>query len=224
MLIDLHNHTWPRSHDSILEPRDLAHRARAAGLDAICLSEHDNIWPQEEVDRLCADTDFLILPGAEVSTEHGHILAFGITQYAFGMHKIDRLARHVHGNAGVLVAAHPYRRQMPWSANPQDWETAIQQAALNPAYPYCVALEGLNGRGSEQENRFSRDLLRYLGLPETAGTDSHAVHDIGKVATYFESDAIHDLRDLIRELKRGRFCAVDLSTGREIAVPLLPER
>ena len=48
MLIDLHNHTWPRSHDSVLDPSDLIERARAAGLDGICLTEHDSVWPAAE--------------------------------------------------------------------------------------------------------------------------------------------------------------------------------
>ncbi|SVD12573.1 uncharacterized protein METZ01_LOCUS365427, partial [marine metagenome] len=35
MLVDLHSHTWPRSHDSVLNPDDLIERAKKAGLDGI---------------------------------------------------------------------------------------------------------------------------------------------------------------------------------------------
>ena len=35
MLIDLHAHTWPRSHDSVLNPDDLIVRAKQAGLDGV---------------------------------------------------------------------------------------------------------------------------------------------------------------------------------------------
>ncbi|MCL6646022.1 MAG: PHP domain-containing protein, partial [Dehalococcoidia bacterium] len=44
MLIDIHSHTWPRSHDSVLNPDDLIVRAKAAGLDAIVFTEHDTVW------------------------------------------------------------------------------------------------------------------------------------------------------------------------------------
>ena len=52
MLIDLHNHTWPRSHDSVLDPEDLVQRAKAAGLDGICLTEHDKIWDHATVKQM----------------------------------------------------------------------------------------------------------------------------------------------------------------------------
>ena len=220
MLIDLHNHTWPRSHDSVLSVEDLIERARAAGLDGVCLTEHDAVWTEPETQTLCEEHNFLVLPGAEISTDDGHILAYGIEEYVFGMHRVHRLSDHVEERGGVLIAAHPYRRQIPWTdKKPEEWPLALEKAAANPAYQYCVALERINGRGNERENRFSADLCDHMHLPGTGGTDSHAVHDIGKVATYFESEQIHDLRDLIGELRGGRFCAVDLTTQQELPGP-----
>ena len=114
MLIDLHNHTWPRSHDSVLDPRDLVERARAAGLDGICVTEHDAIWDPADLRELCEETNFLVLPGVEISTDDGHILSYGVEKYVFGMHRVQTLADHVNERGGTLVAAHPYRRLMPW--------------------------------------------------------------------------------------------------------------
>ena len=53
-------------------------------------------------------------------------------------------------------------------------------------------------------------------LKGTGGTDSHAISDIGKCATYFEKE-VHDERELIAELKAGRFYAVDMRTGSPVA-------
>ena len=217
MLIDLHNHTWPRSHDSVLDPRDLVERARAAGLDGICVTEHDAIWDPADLRELCEKTNFLVLPGVEISTDDGHILSYGVEKYVFGMHRVQTLADHVNERGGTLVAAHPYRRLMPWRDEEEDWRRALERAARNPAFRMCVALEHLNGRAMERQNRFSGELCELMELPGTGGTDSHAVHDIGKVATYFESDQIFDWRDLVRELKGGRFHAVDLSSEQEIS-------
>jgi hypothetical protein len=55
-----------------------------------------------------------------------------------------------------------------------------------------------------------------MSLPGTGGTDSHAISDIGKCATYFERD-IRDESELIAELQAGRFYAVDLRTGQPVA-------
>ncbi|HEY8489587.1 MAG TPA: PHP domain-containing protein [Dehalococcoidia bacterium] len=213
MLIDLHTHTWPGSYDSVISVHDLIERSKRAGLDAICLSEHDALWDPKAIEELCHQHNFLVLPGIEVSTDDGHILAYGIDRYVFGMHRSDVLARHVDAAGGAMVAAHPYRRQMPWFIrNEAEYQEALERAARNPAYQYVAGLETLNGRGSAKENAFSQRLAGLMGMPGTAGTDSHAVSDIGKVATYFERE-IHDVRDLIRELKAGRFYPVDLRAG-----------
>ena len=96
------------------------------------------------------------------------------------------------------------------------FDRAIERASHNPGYAQCVALEALNGRGNDKQNRFSAALCELMELPGTGGTDSHAVHDVGTVATHFESDNIHDWRDLVRELQSGRYHAVDMRTKQEV--------
>src|SRR6185437_15983352 len=142
---------------------------------------------------------FLVLAGVEISTDDGHILAFGIDKYVFGMHRSKELASYVERADGALVAAHPYRRQMPWFSR-------------NDAYQYVQALEEWNGRGSDKENEFSKRLCDMMKLPGTAGTDSHSISDVGNCATYFEAE-IHDERELITALKSGAYHAVDLRSG-----------
>jgi predicted metal-dependent phosphoesterase TrpH len=213
MLIDMHAHTWPRSHDSVLNPDDLIERAKTAGLDAICFTEHDTVWNYREIEELRAKHNFLVLAGVEISTDDGHILAFGIEKYVFGMHRSNELAAHVDKVDGAMVAAHPYRRQMPWfSRSDEEYQQALERASRNPAYKYVSAMEEINGRGSDKENEFSRRLIKMMGMPGTGGTDSHSIQDVGKCATYFEKQ-ISDERELITEIRAGRYYAVDLRSG-----------
>lgn len=225
MLIDLHSHTWPRSHDSVLSPDDLIVRAKAAGLDAIAFTEHDTVWDMKSIEELRAKHNFLVLAGVEISTDDGHILAFGIDKYVFGMHRSRELASYVERGNGAMVAAHPYRRQMPWfSRSDDEYNASLEKASRNPAYQYCIGLEEQNGRGSDKENEFSQKLAIMMNMPGTGGTDSHAISDVGKSATYFDK-TIHDERELIAELKAGNFYAVDLRTGQPIRVrqPVAPQ-
>jgi len=211
LLIDLHTHTRPLSWDSYLSPDDLIERSKQAGLDGICLSEHDYLWDPEDVATLAKRHNYLVLPAIEINTDDGHILVYGVTKYVYGMHRSHELARHVEEASGAMVAAHPYRRQMPWyMENERDYREALQRASQNPAYKYCAALEKVNGRGTVKENKFSADLCEFMEMPGTAGTDSHSRSDIGRCATNFERD-IHDVAELIEELKAGRFEAVDLT-------------
>lgn len=213
MLIDLHAHTWPRSHDSVLNPDDLIVRAKAAGLGGIVFTEHDTVWDFKSIEELRAKHNFTVLAGVEISTDDGHILTFGIEKYVFGMHRARELASYVEKAQGTMIAAHPYRRQMPWfSRSDDEYQAALDKASRNPAYPYVTALEELNGRGSDKENEFSRRLCQMMKLGGTAGTDSHAISDVGKCATHFERD-IRDERELVAEIKAGRYQAVDLRSG-----------
>jgi len=153
----------------------------------------------------------------EISTDDGHILVFGIDKYVFGMHRVRELASYVEKAEGVMVAAHPYRRQMPWfSRNEDEYQAALDKASRNPAYQYVQGLEELNGRGSEKENEFSKRLCEIMSLPGTGGTDSHAISDVGKCATFFEK-TVHDERELIAEIKAGRFYPVDMRSGAPVA-------
>ncbi len=211
MLIDLHTHTKPLSWDSYLTPDDLIVRSKEAGLDGICLSEHDYFWAPDEVAELAKRHSYLVLPAIEINTDDGHMLAYGLDNYVYGMHRSGTLANHIERENGAMIAAHPYRRQMPWYIdNDRDYEEALARASRNAAYKFCAALEVLNGRGSPKENEFSQRLAELMQMPGTAGSDAHARTDIAQCATRFERD-IASLEDLITELRAGRFEAVDLS-------------
>jgi predicted metal-dependent phosphoesterase TrpH len=211
MLIDLHTHTRPLSWDSYLDPDELVERSKAAGLDGICLSEHDFFWKPDDVFALAKRHDYLVLPAIEINTDDGHILAYGLTKYVYGMHRSHELAHHIGEANGAMVAAHPYRRQMPWYINNErDYEEALVRASRNPAYRYCAALETVNGRGSEEENRFSQRLCDLMQMRGTAGSDAHARTDIGRCATQFER-RIETVEDLIEELRAERFRAIDMA-------------
>ncbi len=211
MLIDLHTHTRPLSWDSYLDPDELVERSKAAGLDGICLSEHDFFWKPEDVAAIAKRHDYLVLPAIEINTDDGHILAYGLTKYVYGMHRSHELADHIGEANGAMVAAHPYRRQMPWYIDSEhDYDDALVRASRNPAYRYCAALESINGRGTEEENKFSQRLCDLMNMHATAGSDAHARTDIGRCATQFDR-RIESIQDLIEELRAGRFRPVDLT-------------
>src|SRR3989304_3093432 len=113
MLIDLHTHTRPLSHDSLLTPAHRMGAATAAALDAVCLTEHDFTWDPEAARDLARRHSFRIVPAIEVNTEDGHFLAFGIDRYVYGMHRSAELARLVEDAGGAPVAAPPSGRRPP---------------------------------------------------------------------------------------------------------------
>jgi len=208
VLIDLHTHTRPLSHDSDLTPDALIEAAKKAGLDGVCLTEHDFFWEHEKAAELGRRHDFLVIPGIEVNTERGHVVVFGLEEFVYGMHRLGELVEMVDAAGGAMIAAHPYRRQLPFELTREgDWSEALEQASENEAYRHVHAIETLNGRGTERQNAFSAAVCERHKLAQAAGSDAHSLVDVGTCATEFEA-RISGLDDLITEVKSGHFRAL----------------
>ena len=211
MLIDLHCHTRLGSEDSFLTPVELIQRAKALGLDGICLTEHDWFWPPETLARLSEEHGILVVPAVEVTTEEGHLLVFGATRYIFGMHRAAFVRRLIDEVGGAMVVAHPYRRQFREDEPPDESGhlPSVQRACENSIFGVVDAVEILNGRASNGENGFSFQLGERLRLRGCGGSDAHSLAEIGSCATLF-TRRITCLEELIVELREGRFQAADM--------------
>lgn len=216
MLIDLHTHTLPLSDDSELTPDELVAHAKSAGLDAICLTEHDAFRNDDDIAALCRRHRFLVLPGVEINTEVEHLLVFGLKKWILGMTRAAFVRGLVDEAGGVVIVAHPFRRKILRGADTEDkrYYRELNRAVENPLYRMVDAVEVFNARGLERENAFSRDLADRLNLRGVAGSDSHEVKDIGRAATFFERE-VSNLQELIAELKAGRFRVADTREIRE---------
>lgn len=214
MLIDLHNHTYPKSDDSFMSADELVDAARIAGLDGICLTEHDEFWPLEEAAELTRRHGILVLAGSEINTDAGHVLVFGLHRYRFGMHKPAFLRAEADSQGAVLIAAHPYRRRFLEGPGQESEVRAemLERAVSERDLWMFDGIESRNGRGSEAQNHFSEDLRKRLAMSGTGGSDAHRVNQIGTSATQFER-RIESLEDLISEIKAGRMRPVDLTAA-----------
>ena len=214
MLIDLHNHTYPKSDDSFLSADELVDAARCAGLDGICITEHDDFWSAEDTAYLTKRHGILVLPGAEINTDAGHVLVFGLHRYRFGMHKPSFLRAEADSLKAVLIAAHPYRRRYleDPASDPAVRSEMLERAIADPQLRLFDAIESFNGRGSTNQNRFVHDLNQTLGLPGVGGSDAHRIHQVGTAATQFQR-RITSLEDLIAEIRAGRMAPVSLAAA-----------
>ena len=206
MIIDLHTHTRVGSDDSFISIAQLVEKARKSGLDGVCITDHEWFWERETIEELCREHDFLLLPGVEMNTDEGHFLVFGLDKYVFGMHRTGFLKQTLDDVGGVMVLAHPYRRNMYYG---EDIETSVARYSQKPVFNFVDIIETHNGRGSEKQSRFSRELCQRLDLKATGGSDAHQISDLPSGATVFERD-ISSVEELITELKAGRFHPIDL--------------
>jgi predicted metal-dependent phosphoesterase TrpH len=82
-------------------------------LDAICLTEHDRLWPEEDVRALSSATGIVMLRGMEVTTEVGHVLVYGLSELPPGSFLVATLVAAVRAAGGIAALAHPARAGQP---------------------------------------------------------------------------------------------------------------
>ena len=161
--LDLHIHS-ARSHDGRMTVEEIAARARALGLDAVAVCDHDVVYTgPKEVGGV------LIVPGVELSTEHGHLLGLFVDDPAVRHTVFPETVRAVRDAGGMAVLAHPFQHRR-------------DADRLLPLLPDLDGMEVWNGRADRkipEANALAAQFAAAHGLRPTAGSDAHLPEEIG---------------------------------------------
>ncbi len=212
-LVELHLHTFPASPCASDPVAAMIEAAKARGLDALCLTDHNYVWDAGTVAALREKHAFPILRGNEIVTDQGDMLVFGFDEEIRGVIGLAALKQRVAAAGGVVLAAHPFRGFLTFGA--EEVGLSVAQAGQREMFKWVDGIEGLNGRVTAAENRLAREVAAALGLPVTGGSDAHAVAEVGLYATAFP-EPIDDEQSLVAALRAGRGRPVVLR-GRENA-------
>lgn len=208
MFIDLHTHSVS-SDDSRATVEQYVKwvgvlRRKGIVIDGFVLTEHRKFDYGKDYSALAAANDILIMKGAELDTNMGHFLVYGVTPALtdavdFSDVHMDgmELARAAEDCGAIALPAHPGRFGIGFCEFADDCDdlSAIKAA------------EGLNGSNRPGEQERAEELIRRLGVPATGGSDAHLVSAIGKCMTQFDNPVLNET-DLVRELRSGAFGAV----------------
>lgn len=196
MWIDCHCHTR-YSNDNWLEPIDLVIRARALGLDGLVVTEHHSIEASEPVERIGREEGMLVLRGVEISSDAGHLLAFGLSDDGWNVWGRDhyiplqQLIERINALGGICVPAHPFRK------------TGLSGLLDGPLdLTGIAALETHNGGNVDSDNGRAISAAERLGLPGLGGSDCHRLFAVGRCATEF-LQPITDIASLIAAVRQG---------------------
>jgi predicted metal-dependent phosphoesterase TrpH len=192
MLIDLHCHTKVHSACSALTPDALVRAARAAGLDGVCITEHDALWTLEATEQLAEEMDFVVLRGMEVTTEVGHVLVFGASRFQPAMATLSELHALASNDGALMYLAHPSRRY--GTLPPADMASMFH------------SVETRNGTEGALQNDNAARLASGLSLPGVGGSDAHSVREVGVCATRFP-DGVRGEASFIAALRAGDYAA-----------------
>jgi predicted metal-dependent phosphoesterase TrpH len=200
LLIDLHTHTTAYSSCSAVSPDELVTAAKRAGLDAVCLTEHDALWPQAAARELAERHGLVVLRGVEATTEVGHVLVYGVSSWERGLSTLAAVRAHARAQGGLVVLAHPSRRY----GRPAEGSLA----------DVFDSLEVENASEGRLQNANAAQLARRCRLPGIGGSDAHTAREVGTAATLLAA-AVASEEELVAELLRGRHRAVMRALGKE---------
>ncbi len=192
MLAELHSHTYYSRGTKVLyeglnSPEEMVRHAKSLGLDAIAITDHDTIKGCSGVRRLSKKYDILVIPGEEISTADGHLVALGINEFVPPRLGIEETMELVHGQGGIGIAAHPF---------------AFNRKGLGSLAKKCDAMEVFNALNLERiANLKNRYFAEKHNIPKTAGSDAHCLSMIGYGMTDIRASGIDNA---LRAIKKGK--------------------
>ncbi|MDA0988888.1 MAG: PHP domain-containing protein [Chloroflexi bacterium] len=181
-------------------------RKKGHQVDGIVLTEHRSFDFDVDYSSLAEQYGAVVLKGAEIETDLGHVLVYGITpkladQFDFKdvTLPIHEVFRAVRDTGGYAIAAHPGRPRIGL------WQHVQNGARLDG----IQTIERFNGGSSAEENDLAVQLAEKHGFHCVGGSDSHYVSTIGKCITRFDR-RITRVEELVEELSIGDFDAARL--------------
>jgi hypothetical protein len=187
---DLHIHTIA-SPDGTATLQAVLESASQLALDVIAITDHDDIGASLEAEGMASRYPLRVIPGAEISTREGHLVALFIRRnIPAGLSLIETLVR-IGYMGGLAIAAHP-GQPIPNSLPLRSLRKAI-------AHPYAGrvlhGIEICNANPTHSVfNSYSRKAAERLPLARVASSDAHLASMIGAAITHFEGQTCLDLR------------------------------
>ncbi|SNZ06224.1 Predicted metal-dependent phosphoesterase TrpH, contains PHP domain [Natronoarchaeum philippinense] len=167
--IDPHVHS-EQSYDG-REPVELilAH-ASAIGLDGVVITDHDEIAASRRAAELAEEFGLVGIPGVEVSTAEGHLLAIGVDQRPVKGMSLEKTIEIVREDGGAAIVPHPFQRS----------RHGVRKRNLTD----CDAIEVFNSMVfTGYRNRRARAFASRNDYPAVGASDAHYLPFVGRAYT-----------------------------------------
>lgn len=185
---DLHIHSI-YSLDATTTVRAILKQAADVGLDVVAVTDHDEIRGSLEAQELAPQFGLEAIPGAEVSTRDGHLVALFIKSLPpAGMPLVETLL-HIGRQGGVAIVPHPFNH-LPNSLSLE----AVMGALANPRAKGTLKGIETHNMGTQNFDKVARKLSVYLPLAKIASSDAHIYWAVGAGRTEFPGKSALDLR------------------------------
>ncbi|ACV10918.1 PHP domain protein [Halorhabdus utahensis DSM 12940] len=191
--VELHAHS-SLSYDGRDGVEKLLARAADAGLDALAVTDHDEIAASLRAVELAPEYGLLGIPGMEVTSAAGHVLALGVDEKITDGLPFGTTLDRIHDQGGVVVVPHPF----------QESRSGVMAKISRAELARADAIEVYNSRLlTGRANRQARTFAREHGIPQTAGSDAHISEMVGRAVTLVETDE-RSVPAILEAIREGR--------------------
>jgi predicted metal-dependent phosphoesterase TrpH len=166
---DPHVHTGA-SYDAAGSVEAVLARCQERHLDAVAITDHDTTAAARRAAALGERYGILVVPGVEISTADGHLLAVGVTAEPPTGHAFASAVEWVRARGRLAVVPHPFQRS----------RHGVDRQSLGD----CDGIEVFNAWAvTGLQNRRAAALARRRGYPELGGSDAHRPGRVGTAYT-----------------------------------------
>jgi len=184
---DLHVHS-DYSKDSLITPKDLVYYAKKRGLNAVSVTDHNQI---EGSLKIAKEADFLVIPGMEVSSADGPIVALNLQELIPRGLSAGETVDRIHRAGGIAIAVHPFA-----------WFKGSLKSHVKDAKFDAVETLNASAHPFNRCRRKATELAQQLNLPCVGGTDAHYGPTIGYGYTAIDSEPTVDA--IVKAIASGK--------------------
>ena len=167
--LDFHVHS-EGSYDGHEPVGLILEHAADIGLDGVVITDHDVIHESKRAADIAADYGLIGIPGVEVSTAHGHLLAIGVDVMPPRRAPYDETVAWIRDHGGVAIVPHPFQR--------------TRHGVRKKNIPDVDAIETFNAwLFTGYKNQRARRYAEAYGYPTVAASDAHTLPYVGRAYT-----------------------------------------
>ncbi len=203
--LDLHIHSQ-YSEDGSGNILEISKILKKKGLDGMAITDHNTIEGGLSGLRV-ASKDFFVIPGIEISTKDGHIIALNVKENIPRNLTIEETVENIIDIGGLPIVPHLYRTL-----------SGIKEKKLKKIKNKVPAIEVFNSCSVLKTNLKTMEIAKKYKLGGTGGSDSHIPSLVGEAYTLLDSNNpnIDSIISLIEKKKTwGEGNTLDLDYRRD---------
>ncbi len=158
--LDLHIHSQ-YSEDATGSPKDIIKILQKKGLQGMAIADHNTVEGGLKALKV-KPKEFIVIPGVEISTKDGHMLALNVTENIKRHLSVEETVEKIIDAGGLPVVPHLFRNM-----------SGIKKEKLRNIRTKISAIEVFNSCSLPQTNLKTAKIAKEYGLGGTGGSDAH---------------------------------------------------